>query len=48
MTAYSDIRERMKRSLQHPDSQRFLKECAPMVDEVRSTLMLPANHSPLQ
>jgi hypothetical protein len=48
IAAYSDIRERMTRSLQHPDSRRFLKECAPLVDEVRSTLMLPADHSPLR
>lgn len=48
ISAYRDVRARLKRSLEHPDWRHFLKEHGPLVEEIDSSLMLPAGHSPLQ
>jgi hypothetical protein len=49
--AYDDLNHRAKvraEATRDPAWQAFLKEAAPLLDELHSTIMLPAAHSPLQ
>jgi NIPSNAP len=49
--AYSDLNQRAQvraEAGKDPGWQAFLKESAPLVEEMHSTIMLPAPHSPLQ
>lgn len=48
LSAYGDVQARLGRTLEHPDWRRFLKEHGPLVEEIESSLMIPANHSPLK
>jgi len=49
--AYDDLNHRAQvraESVKDPAWQAFLKESAPLLDELNSTIMLPAAHSPLK
>ena len=49
--AYSDLNQRAQvraESVKDPGWAAFLKEAAPLLEEMHSTIMLPAVHSPLQ
>jgi hypothetical protein len=49
--AYSDLNQRAQvraEASKDPGWATFLKESAPLVEEMHSTIMLPASHSPLQ
>jgi hypothetical protein len=49
--AYKDLNHRAQvraAAVADPDWQVFLKESAPLLDEMHSTIMLPAPHSPLK
>ena len=48
LTAYRDVRQRLERSLQHADWQRFMKQHGPLAEEIDSSLLIPAKFSPLQ
>jgi hypothetical protein len=49
--AYADLNARAEaraNASKDADWQAFLKESAPLLDELHSTIMLPAAHSPLK
>jgi hypothetical protein len=49
--AYSDLNERARvraEASSDPGWQAFLKETAPLLDEMHSTILVPAAHSPLK
>jgi hypothetical protein len=49
--AYRDLNHRARvraAAVADPEWQAFLKESAPLLDEMHSTIMLPAPHSPMQ
>ena len=49
--AYKDLNHRAQvraAAVADPEWQAFLKESAPLLDELHSTIMLPAPHSPMQ
>ena len=49
--AYRDLNHRAQvraDAVKDPEWQAFLKESAPLLDELHSTIMLPAPHSPMQ
>jgi hypothetical protein len=49
--AYKDLNHRAQvraAAAADPEWQAFLKESAPLLDEMHSTIMLPAPHSPMQ
>ena len=49
--AYNNLEDRMERRAQaaaDPDWQAFLKISGPMLEEMHSTILLPAAHSPMQ
>jgi hypothetical protein len=49
--AYKDLNHRAQvraEAVKDPQWQAFLNESAPLLDELHSTIMLPAPHSPLQ
>jgi len=49
--AYNDLNHRAQvraEAMQDPVWQAFIKEAAPLLDELHSTIMLPAAHSPLK
>jgi NIPSNAP protein len=49
--AYKDLNHRAQvraATVADPEWQAFLKEAAPLLDELHSTIMLPAPHSPMQ
>jgi NIPSNAP protein len=49
--AYRDLNHRAQvraAAVADPEWQAFLKESAPLLDELHSTIMLPAPHSPMQ
>lgn len=46
LCAYRDVRERLQRSLRHPHWQRFMSGPGALVEEVESSLIIPAKHSP--
>jgi hypothetical protein len=49
--AYPDLNARAKArgaAMQDPDWQAFLPKSGPMIEEMNSTIMLPAAHSPLK
>ncbi len=49
--AYRDLNHRAQvraDAVRDPEWQAFLKESAPLLDELHSTIMLPAPHSPMQ
>ncbi len=48
ISACRDVAARLRRSLQHPEWQQFLAKHGSLVEEIESSLMIPANHSPLQ
>jgi hypothetical protein len=49
--AYRDLNHRAQvraEAVKDPDFSTFLKEAAPLLDEMHSTIMVPAPHSPLK
>jgi hypothetical protein len=49
--AYKDLNHRAQvraEAVKDPDFSAFLKEAAPLLDEMHSTIMVPAPHSPLK
>ena len=49
--AYRDLNHRAQvraEAVRDPEWQAFLKESAPLLEELHSTIMLPAPHSPMQ
>jgi hypothetical protein len=49
--AYKDLNHRAQvraEAVKDPDFAAFLKEAAPLLEEMSSTIMLPAPHSPLK
>jgi hypothetical protein len=49
--AYSDLNQRAQvraEAVKDPDFGAFIKEAAPLLDEMHSTIMVPAPHSPLK
>jgi len=49
--AYNDLNHRAQvraEAMQDPAWQAFIKEAAPLLDDLQSTIMLPAAHSPLK
>jgi hypothetical protein len=49
--AYKDLNHRAQvraEAVKDPEWQAFLQESAPLLDEMHSTIMLPAPHSPMQ
>ena len=48
LSAWSDARSRLAASLQSPAWQALLRKTGPLIDEIESSLTLPARHSPWQ
>ena len=48
ISACRDVAARLTRSLQQPEWRHFLGEHGSLVEEIESSLMIPANHSPVQ
>jgi len=46
ISAYRDVHERLRRSLRHPHWQRFMSGPGALVEEIESSLAIPAKHSP--
>ena len=49
--AYTDLNQRAQvraEAVKDPALAAFLKEAAPLLEEMHSTIMLPAAHSPLK
>ena len=44
--AYRDVHERLQRSLRHPSWQRFMAGPGTLIEEIESSLVIPAKHSP--
>lgn len=48
ISACRDVAARLKRSLQFAEWQHFLENHGSLIEEIESSLMIPANHSPVQ
>lgn len=48
IAAFHDLAARMRMTISHPDWIGFMAERGPLIREMRSSLVVPAAHSPMQ
>lgn len=48
IAAYRDLFDRMRKTISHPDWIGFMTRHGPLIREMRSSLVVPASHSPMQ
>jgi NIPSNAP len=48
VSAHSDLSQRMQLTVQHQDWMAFMVKYGPLIEEMKSNVVVPAKHSPMQ